>query len=358
MKLLLSSILHAFAIPGEVIDYVTPADGNINRTFRVAVQNETGELQRYIFQALNTYVFPHPEEVMENIRRITGHLREKCTQDTILHFYETPEGSMLVPIEGELWRVCDEIPSRTCSGRPDLLTARQAGAAFGRFQMQLSDLDPQVLHEIIPGFHDTEARYRAFDESIQIDPLGRAAEVQSEIRRLMALRETACRLTGMQKCGELPLRVTHNDTKISNVLFAPDGRRAVAVIDLDTVMPGLVAHDYGDAIRSAANRSLSEDDPAGARLDIGILDAFSAGFLGETGAVLTITEKETLAMAPFTLATETAVRFLSDYILGDPYFRPRYPRHNLRRARMQLSLAEDLLARMPEIDAVIHRYLP
>lgn len=358
MHTLLSNILEAFALPHSIVDVQVPKDGNINRTYLVTTALPAGDSRRFVVQGVNSYVFPHPEEVMANIRLVSTHLTRKAPEACHLRFYETAAQQMLVSAEGWLWRVCDYIPSYTYSGSPSPTVAKLAGAAFGRFQRSLADLDPASLYEIIPSFHDTESRYRALHNSIAADAVGRAAEVQEEIRRLLALEDRACTLTKLQKAGRLPLRVTHNDTKISNILFDPTGTEPVAVIDLDTVMPGLIAHDYGDAIRSAANRSISEDDLSGAVLDSGIFEAFTAGFLGELGDVLTNTERETLSLAPFVMTTETAVRFLTDYLMGDLYFRPRYPGHNLRRARMQLSLAEDLLMRMPEIDAVIQQYLP
>jgi len=357
MHALLSSILSAFSIPGEILTYDTPSDGNINKTYRVSLRHN-GEVRRYVVQGINQYVFPRPDHVMENIRLVTAHLRKKEPERTVLHFYETADGALLTAAGGEVWRVCDLIPSVTHSGRPSPMAAEQAGTAFGHFGMLLSDLDPKGLHEIIPGFHDTVSRYQALHHAAAADPLGRAAEVQEELQRLLALEEVACTLTRLQQQGALPLRVTHNDTKISNILFDPTGEHPVAVIDLDTVMPGLLAHDYGDAIRSAANQSAAEDDLRGARMDERILEAFTAGFLRETGTVLSAMERETLYLAPIVMTAETAVRFLSDYLMGDPYFRPRYPGHNLQRARMQMRLAEDLFARRAEIAAIIRKYLP
>ena len=237
----------------------------------------------------------------------------------------------------------------------DVKIVRGAGVAFGDFQQALADFDPALLTETIPGFHDTRARYAALRQSIESDPVGRAAEVGEEIAFLLSIEDAACLLTDGQKRGDLPLRVTHNDTKLNNVLFHPVTRAPLAVIDLDTVMAGLIGHDFGDAIRFAANVA-PEDAPADeVRLDVTRFEAFADGFLSRTAAVLTPAERETLAASSLCMTAEVAVRFLTDYLDGDRYFKVSDPAHNLRRTRNQIALAKEMLSHREEMETVVAR---
>ena len=231
---------------------------------------------------------------------------------------------------------------------------RNAGKAFGEFQMQLADFDITTLYETIPNFHNTRKRYEAFLASVKEDRAGRAAEVRQEIDYLLHVQDLACRLTDLQEAGRLPLRVTHNDTKINNVLFHPEDNSAMIVIDLDTVMPGLIGHDFGDAIRFAAN-FVEEDcpEPEKAGVDLDVFRAFAEGFLSQTAGTLTETEVDTLALSCFVLTAELATRFLADHLDGDLYFNTKYPGHNLVRARCQIALAKDMLKQLPEMEKIV-----
>ena len=222
--------------------------------------------------------------------------------------------------------------------------------------MLLADFDAQQLYVTIPDFHDTRKRYQKLLADMAEDPMGMAAQVAEEVEWLKSVQEQACRLTDLYEAGQLPLRVTHNDTKINNVLFQPNGNQAIVVIDLDTVMPGLVGHDFGDAIRFAANY-VEEDSPEAekAGVDMEVFRAFTQGFLKHTAATLTQQEVDTLALSCFALTCELATRFLDDYILGSPYFKIQYPEHNLVRARCQIALAKDMLQKLDEMDAVVHQ---
>ena len=231
---------------------------------------------------------------------------------------------------------------------------RNAGLAFGEFQMMLADFDAKQLHVTIPDFHNTRKRYEKLWADAAADPCGKVCEVAEELDWLRSVEDMACTLTDMHDRGELPLRVTHNDTKINNVLFEREGHQAIVVIDLDTVMPGLVGHDFGDAIRFAAN-FVEEDSPeaekAGVNMDV--FREFADGFLMRTASTLTKNEVDTLGVSCFALAVELATRFLDDYILGSPYFKIDYPEHNLVRTRCQIALAKDMLQRMDEMEAVV-----
>ena len=231
---------------------------------------------------------------------------------------------------------------------------RSAGKAFGEFQMDLADFDISELTQTIPGFHDTRQRYEKLLESVKQDKAGRAGEVREEIDYLLSVQDLACTLTDLQRAGELPLRVTHNDTKINNVLFNPVDNAAMIVIDLDTVMPGLMGHDFGDAIRFAANfveEDCRETDKVGVNLDV--FRAFAEGFLSMTAKTMTQKEVQTLALSCFVLTAELATRFLADYLDGDLYFKINAPDHNLVRTRCQIALAKDMQKHLPQMEEIV-----
>lgn len=350
----LARVSRAFRIQGEYLGYEEIKIGNVNRTYRVDFRTESGESKSYIVQAVNTYVFKDPVKVMENIDRVTEYIRRKQPEKLALHYHHTAERHTYLFDGDDFWRLYNFIPSTTYNECHDLGVVRNAGVAFGEFQMLLSDFDAAMLHVTIPAFHDTRARYATLERHAGEDPCGRVAEVEEELRWLLSVKDTACRLTDLHNEGKLPLRVTHNDTKINNVLFEKGGSRPLVVVDLDTVMPGLVGHDFGDAIRFAANR-VAEDSPEAERagVDMEIFRAFSEGFLMKTAATLTETELDTLALSCFALACELATRFLDDYILGDPYFKIGYPTHNLVRTRCQVALAKDMLQKLDEMERIV-----
>ena len=246
------------------------------------------------------------------------------------------------------------VPSVTFDTCDDLNVVRSAGEAFGDFQLMLADFDANSLFYTIPNFHNTRKRYEKLKEDMAADPCNRVAEVREELDWLLSVEDEACRLTDLFEKGELPLRVTHNDTKINNVLFDEKTHEALVVIDLDTVMPGLVGHDFGDAIRFAANFVEEDCDyPEKAGVNLNIFWAFAEGFLKKTAASLTKTEVDTLALSCFALTCELATRFLADYIVGDKYFKVKKPQHNLVRTRCQVALAKDMLNKMDAMNAIV-----
>ena len=351
----LQRVCSAFCVEGEFAGYEQIKVGNINRTYKVRYVKPDGAEKDYVVQRVNTYVFKRPEQVMENIDRVTGHLREKTPGRVSLHFYHTQDRKNYVSDESGFWRLFNYIPSSTYNSVEDLNIVRNAGEAFGEFQMMLADFDAASLHETIEGFHNTRMRVENLERDMAKDPCGRCAEVKEELDWLIAHKEIGCKLTHMYENGLLPARVTHNDTKINNVLFEKDGTQPLVVIDLDTVMPGLVGHDFGDAIRSAGN-FVEEDCPdyEKAGVNIPVFRAFAEGFLSRTAKVLTQNEIDTLALSAFVLAYEQAVRFVNDYILGDPYYKINYPEHNLVRTRCQVALAKDLLKHQDALQAIVN----
>ncbi len=358
---LLQKIGQAFGIPGPFFSCEEIKMGNVNRTYKVNYVVDDGEgtahLKSYLAQRINTYAFRTPEQLMSNIEKVTGTLKRKAPGEVYLDFRHTAGGKNYIADETGFWRLCNFIPSVTFNTCSDPRVVRNAGKAFGHFQTMLSDFDASSLFCTIPDFHDTRVRYETLVRNLKDDPLGRAGEAEKEIDYLMSVRDLACRLTDLFRQGKLPLRVTHNDTKINNVLFEEGTFRPLTVIDLDTVMPGLAGHDFGDAIRFAAN-TVEEDCPDGDRatLDLNVFWAFTEGFLSETACSLTKNEVDSLAVSGFCLACELAVRFLNDYILGDKYFKISFPEHNLVRARCQIALSKDMLKKMDAMDALVQRY--
>ena len=364
----LRQICTSFRIPGKFLSYDEIKVGNVNRTYKVNFQqpcqadaaNDASDARSdapcksYMIQRINTYAFKEPVKVMENIDKVTEHIRAKRPDKVSLHFHHTADRKNYVSDEHGFWRLFNYVPSVTYNTTEKLSVIRNAGEAFGEFQMLLGDFDVALLHETIPDFHNTRKRYAKLEEDVRNDPLSKVKEVRAELDWLLLVKEQACRLTDMQQRSELPLRVTHNDTKINNVLFDADTDKALVVIDLDTVMPGLVGHDFGDAIRFAANY-VSEDSPEAekAGVNMEVFRAFTEGFLKQTAATLTQAEIDTLGISCFALACELATRFLDDYILGSPYFKIDYPEHNLVRTRCQIALAKDMLARMDEMENLV-----
>ncbi len=350
----LEEVSRQFRIDYEYLGYETIQMGNVNRTYKVNFMLPEGVPKSFLVQNVNTYAFRNPVGLMENIDKVTEHIRRKKPGQLTLHFHHTVDRKTYI-VDGEnFWRMTNYVPSITYDAVTDLKVVRNAGRAFGEFQMDLSDFDIGELTQTIPGFHNTRQRYRKLLKSIQEDRAGRAAEVQEEIAYLLSVQELACKLTDMQLEGELPLRVTHNDTKINNVLFRPEDNSAMIVIDLDTVMPGLIGHDFGDAIRFAANyveEDSREYDKVGVNMDV--FRAFAEGFLAMTAETMTEKEVQTLPLSCFVLTAELATRFLADYLDGDLYFKINAPDHNLVRTRCQIALAKDMLKKMDQMEHVV-----
>ena len=348
----------AFNLEGPFFSYEEINQGNVNHTYKVNYVRDDGtgmaSIKPYLMQKLNLYAFKNPIQLMENIDQVTEYMRAKRPDDLNLHFHHTTDRKTYLKEQDGFWRVCNYVPSVTFDSVDDIDIVRSAGEAFGDFQMVLSDFDPTRLHYTIPDFHNTRKRYETLAADLQSDPCGKASEVRAEADWLLSVQEKACALTAMLERGELPLRVTHNDTKINNVLFDEQTHAPLLVIDLDTVMPGLVGHDFGDAIRFAANFTVEDSrDTAKTGLNLNVFWAFAEGFLSKTAAVLTEAEIGTLGLSCFVLACELATRFLDDYILGSPYFKINYPEHNLVRTRCQIALAKDMLRKMDAMDAIV-----
>lgn len=353
----LAEMGEVFRLKGKLYAFSVIANGNINTTYSAKFRRFDGSIKSYIIQRINGYVFKNPVEIMSNIEGVTKHLKNKAADGKVaLHFHHTEaENNYCVDEEGNYWRVMNDVDSITYNVCDDLSILRNAGKAFGEFQMQLSDYDAESLYVTIPDFHDTRKRLDKFFEDVEADPCKRVCEVLPEIDLIRSMRKFACKLTELQESGKVPLRVTHNDTKINNVLFDKKTGEPLVVIDLDTVMPGLAMHDFGDAIRFAANTA-AEDEPdlTKVSLDLEKFRAFSEGFIGQTAGALTEMEIGTMALGALSITVELASRFLDDYITGDKYFKTNYEGHNLVRARCQLKLAEDMWDKYEEMEQIVN----
>lgn len=351
----LVKVCDIFRIPGKITGYHVINIGNINQTYRVDTQLPDGSEKAYIVQKINTYVFHNPRQIMHNIDLVTEFIHDAAPDQKCLHFHHTDQRkNFYFDGDDSFWRLSNYIDSVTYDTSDDPVVMRGVGTAFGRFQMMLSDFQASRLYETIPDFHNTKKRIEDFFVHVEEDPFDRVHEVYPEIGYIAAVRRTAGKLTEMLENGQLPLRVTHNDTKINNVLFDPAGKEPVCVIDLDTVMPGLSVHDFGDAVRAACSTAAEDErDLEKVTLDLDKFRAFADGFISETASVLTKRELECMALGAFTLALELSVRFLDDYITGDKYFKTYYPAHNLDRARCQMRLAQDMYKKLDAMDDIV-----
>ncbi len=360
----IKKVLPQFQLPEEFQKITLFNNGHINKTYKVTYEKD-GKDQSYIVQGINSYVFKNPEDVMDNIAEITQFMKQKleaCGGDSergVLNFLKTDSGKNYYQDEnGEYWRVYRFVDhSKTYDVITDTRILYNSGKAFGDFQQMLSDFPMEKLKETIPGFHDTPERLKYFDAMVKKDPLGRAKDAQQEIAFIQSHAEMAERLIRMQRTGELPLRVTHNDTKFNNVLIDTDTDEAICVIDLDTVMPGLCAYDFGDAVRFAASSAAEDEvDLSKVYLDMDYYEAFTKGYMESAGKHLTQNEIETMALGALTITLELASRFLADHIDGDHYFHIHHENHNLERAKNQLKLVADMEAKYPLMCEIVKKY--
>lgn len=362
----IQDICASFDIGGRYVRCKELSTGIINCTYHVEYFRD-GMRKDYIVQRINTEVFKEPKKLMSNIIKVTDYVRQNVikkglsTKRFVLRAFLTKKDRkpFLIDEAGGYWRCYRYIQnSTTYDSVDDLKIIERVGQAFGRFQDCLEGFDAKCLFTTIPDFHNTPKRYKAFYYAVKKNPKKRVKFVEKEIEELRYYEERASLLQRYLDEGRIPLRVTHNDTKCNNVSFDKDTGEALAVLDLDTVMPGAVAYDFGDAIRFIANTALEDDpDTEKVSLDLKKYEAFTKGFIGELKDDLTDFEKETINLGAFTMTVELAVRFLTDYLQGDKYFKTNYPGHNLDRARNQLALAKDILKKTDHIDKILRKYI-
>jgi hypothetical protein len=350
MKPDLRKIFSRFITEGTFLSGESFGPGHIHDTYRIITAEK--DCSDYILQRINSNVFRNVPDLQDNMERVTAHLQKKISmipgsdvrrECLALIPSATTGRSWFIDEDGSYWRMFLFISDHRSYERVDSHhKAFEGGRAVGRFQALLADLPGPPLHETIPDFHNIEKRLDAFHRVVSADPAGRVSSAAGEIEEIVKREEQMKIIIRLGREGRIPLRITHNDTKFNNILFDSNDR-ALCIIDLDTVMPGYVHYDFGDAIRTAANTS-TEDTPdlSSVSMDAGIFEAYARGYLSETAGTLNDTETEYLAFAPGLLTYIMATRFLTDYLDGDNYYKIKYPLHNLQRNKAQVALLKSM----------------
>lgn len=362
---LLNEALAAYDFGGQLVGAVRYGSGHINDTFVVHTQPGEDPCRRFILQRISSAAFKHPDEVMANIVGVTSFLGEKIKEAggnparETMSVWATKSGeNFYTDSEGGAWRVYPFVEDTIClqkAGTPELFAA--SARAFGKFQRMLKDYPADTLYETIPKFHDTEDRLAKLKAAVAADVMGRVKEVGPELKFVQE-READCSVAlSALRDGRLPLRVTHNDTKLNNILIDRESGEGICVIDLDTVMPGLAINDFGDSIRFGANHSAEDErDLTKVNFDLELFDVYAAGFLEGAGGALTETELDYLPWGAKLMTLECGIRFLTDYLEGDHYFRIHREGQNLDRCRTQFKLVSDMEAAWDDMKAVVDKY--
>ena len=357
----IEKVVAAFDVEGKVVEYVPFGNGHINDTRLVTMDNGV----QYVLQRINKNVFKRPDLLMENYVGVTKFIRKKIEEmgadplRNVLNAMPTKDGkAFLLDEEGEFWRllvyVTDSIGYDKVE-RPEQFY--DSAVSFGDFQYMLRDYPAHTLHETIVNFHNTPDRYRQLMEAIENNAAGRLDEVGAEIEFAKARFEFAHTLENAHKEGKLPLRVTHNDTKLNNILFDINNGEALCVIDLDTIMPGYSVNDFGDSIRFGATTALEDEtDLSKVNFDISLYELYVKGFIEGAKGGLTEGELEMLPIGAIMMTFECGMRFLADYLNGDTYFRIHRPSHNIDRCRNQFKLVADMESQLDEMKAIVRKY--
>lgn len=356
MEYNLKEILKQFSIDIAVSPY---GNGHINDTY--IAESDV----RYILQRINTDIFKNPDTLMENIQNVTEHLRKKIRQNggdenrETLTVIPTINGDRYLKTDSGCYRVYRFIENTVSYDNVENASQLyHAAKAFGKFQNMLADFPADKLYETIPDFHDTGKRFEALKQAIKEDAAGRAKTVAKEIEFALSHENEVNIVTDAIKSGEVPLRVTHNDTKLNNVLLDKDTGEGVCVIDLDTVMPGSMLYDYGDALRFGASSGTEDErDLSKIWFDLDLFEAFTRGYLEEVASVMTKKEIELLPFSAKLMTYECGIRFLTDYLNGDTYFKIHREHHNLDRARTQFKLVSDMESKTDSMKKIVEKYL-
>ena len=349
--------LEHFKINEKIISCQPYGNGHINDTF--VVNTEGGK--RYILQAINTQVFKAPLEVMSNIQKVTAHLSciEKDSRRVMSLVYTENGRPCHTDRDGLCWRVYDFIEDSLCLDLPEVPEDfYEAAIAFGRFQRYLYDFPVGELYDTIPDFHNTPKRYNDFISAVEADICGRAKEVACEIEFIKQRKDFCSLLYKAHEKGVLPLRVTHNDTKMNNVMLDAKTRTALCVIDLDTIMPGFSVNDFGDSIRFGASTAAEDEkDLNKVWIDLRLFDIYAKGFIEGCGGLLGRDEILLMPEGAKMMTLECGMRFLTDYLQGDTYFKTSRPGHNLDRCRTQLKLVADMETKWDEMKKIVEKYI-
>lgn len=352
------SILKLFSVPEKLSSAAPYGSGHINDTYVVNCVDQENQPKRYIAQRINGNVFKNIPELMENVQRVTDHLNRKAGAGSReLTVIPTTDGRPSArDADGKWWRIYHFIEgAHTVDRVTNETQARETALAFGNFQAALADLPGGRLQETIPYFHHTRNRFENFRKAVAENPVGRASEVTAEIEFAFSREAEADVLLDLMKSGKIAERVTHNDTKINNIMLDDTTNEAVAVIDLDTVMPGSPLYDFGEMARTSAS-STDEDDPnpENMRFELPYFRALVEGYLAsEVGSVLNAIEREHLGFAGKLMTYENGLRFLTDYLQGDTYYKVAHPKHNLDRTRTQFALMRSIEEQTEAINAII-----
>lgn len=357
----MEEILRRFALDGQILSILPYGSGHINNTYLATLQEEKRN-KRYILQQMNDEIFRNPDELMENIVNVTSFLRRKIEarggdpERETLNIILTWEGKPYLETEtGDHWRVYRFIEDATSFDKVENAEDfYQSALAFGQFQRMLADYPAETLHETIPDFHNTPVRYEAFTKAVEADICHRAASVAEEIQFIRQREADTHVLMDMQMRGELPLRVTHNDTKLNNIMIDNATGIGICVIDLDTVMPGLALNDYGDSIRFGASTAAEDEtDLTKVSCDLRLFETYTRGFLKGCDGSLTDAEIRMLPMGAKLMTLECGMRFLTDYLQGDTYFKTHWEGQNLARCRTQLKLVRDMEEKWEQLEAIV-----
>ena len=357
-------VLEHFQTKGKFVSATPYGSGHINDT-RLVTYNDNGKEYMYILQRINHNVFKDPVQLMSNFVAVTAYLRDIIEKNggdperETLNVIKTKDGqNLLVTEDGEYWRLLIFISNSLSYDkveRPEQFYS--SAVSFGNFQYLLRDFPADTLYETIPDFHNTPDRFKKFEAAVEADVCGRAASVSEEIKFVRDREEFAKTLEKAHAEGRLPLRVTHNDTKLNNILFDENTGKALAVIDLDTIMPGYSVNDFGDSIRFGATTALEDEaDLSKVNFDIELYELYVKGFIEGAKGGLTEGELEMLPIGAIMMTYECGTRFLTDYLSGDTYFRTSREGHNLDRARNQFKLVSDMEKRLDEMRAIVKKY--
>ncbi len=359
-------IAERFAMEGEIGSIEAHGNGHINDTFLVTCQMAEGKTRRYILQRMNQEVFKNPKELMENVTGVTTFLQNKIREnggdperEALNVILLKDGGSYWQETDNTFWRVyrfVEGADSLDVVERPEEFY--ESAVAFGQFQKLLADYPAESLHETIPNFHNTIDRVEKFKKAVEADVMKRAADVREEIQFVLD-READCHvLCDMLAAGEIPLRVTHNDTKLNNIMLDHETGKGICVIDLDTVMPGSALYDYGDSIRFGANTGAEDEkDLSKISCDLELFSLYTKGFIEGCGGSLTEKEIRMLPMGAKLMTLECGMRFLTDYLEGDHYFKIHRPEHNLDRTRTQFRMVKDMEDKWEKMQDIVESFL-
>ena len=366
MERISKEIVPKFAIEGTLTEAVPYGSGHINDTVRLTCALENGGQKRYILQRMNDGIFKNPVELMENVMNVTSFLRKKIVERggdperETLNVIRTVDGdNFLKDEDGDFWRMYIFIENATSF---DMVRTPEdfynSAVSFGNFQLLLQDYPAATLHETIPNFHNTVSRFADFKKAVEEDVCGRAKEVQDEIRFVMEREADTHVICDALANGEIPLRVTHNDTKLNNIMIDNETGKGICVIDLDTVMPGSALYDYGDSIRFGASTGAEDEKNLELiKCDMGLFEIYTKGYVEGCGGSLSEKEIRMLPMGAKLMTMECGMRFLADYLQGDVYFKIHRPEHNLDRARTQFKLVADMEKKWDEMAGIVEKYL-